>query len=239
MSETADHVAAGRAAWARLRNDRATFDDWLCVGRALIVGRTVALKEAGTNAPVGGKYNLAMGRWLVDHQLDDINAQERYAILKILENLDAVTAWRDGLPVSQRRKHNHPSLWHVYRRATKAATGTSTRQCVRSAKSSHRPAGAKSWRPGRPVYFGQDMIRRAALALRECSSYDIFRLARVALEAAIRSEKDLLALLPEPPATQRHIVERTATQTEQAHAACRDTKSNLVSVNSVRPREGL
>jgi hypothetical protein len=36
-----------------------------------------------------------------------------------------------------------------------------------------------------------DMLRRAAMALRECPSGDIFRLARVALEAAIRSESDL------------------------------------------------
>jgi hypothetical protein len=72
---------------------------------------------------------------------------------------------------------------------------------------------------GKPIYWPQDMLRRAAMALRECGSSDIFRLARVALEAAIRSESDLLALLPEPAATQRHIVEGTAIQTEQAHAA--------------------
>jgi hypothetical protein len=39
------------------------------------------------------------------------------------------------------------------------------------------------------------MLRRAATAFRECSSNDIFRLARVALEAAIRSEADLVELL--------------------------------------------
>jgi hypothetical protein len=193
MSDSADHVAAGKAAWARLRNDHATFDDWIAVGRALVIGRTAALKEAGTNAAVGSRYNIAMGRWLVDHQLDAVSAQERYAILKILEHLDAVTAWRDGLPEPQRRRHNHPSLWHVFRRATKAETGTSTRQCVRGARSSHKH--------GKPVYWPQDMLRRAAMALRGCSSSDIFRLARVALEAAIRSEADLIGLLPPDPVT--------------------------------------
>jgi hypothetical protein len=39
------------------------------------------------------------------------------------------------------------------------------------------------------------MLRRAAMALHECGSSDIFRLARVALEAAIRCEADLVELL--------------------------------------------
>jgi hypothetical protein len=108
---------------------------------------------------------------------------------EILEHLPAVTAWRDGLPEAQRRKHNHPSLWHVFRRATKAATPA--RPYVRSAKSSHRP--------GKPVYWPGDAIRRAAMALRECGSPDIFRLARVALEAAVRSESDILQLLNDVP----------------------------------------
>jgi hypothetical protein len=83
---------------------------------------------------------------------------------------------------------NHPNtIWARWRRASKAEIGAPTRQYVRGAKSSHRP--------GKPVYFGQDAIRRAAVALRECSSNDIFRLARVALEAAIRSEADLIELL--------------------------------------------
>jgi hypothetical protein len=43
------------------------------------------------------------------------------------------------------------------------------------------------------------MLRRAAMALRECGSPDIFRAARVCLEAAIRSEFDLLALLETKP----------------------------------------
>jgi hypothetical protein len=39
------------------------------------------------------------------------------------------------------------------------------------------------------------MLRRAAMALHECGSSDIFRLARTALEAAIRCEADLVELL--------------------------------------------
>jgi hypothetical protein len=44
-----DAIAAGRAAWTRLRErERATWADWLDVGRALAIGRTAALTAAGT-----------------------------------------------------------------------------------------------------------------------------------------------------------------------------------------------
>jgi hypothetical protein len=45
-------------------------------------------------------------------------------------------------------------------------------------------------------------MRRAAMALRECGSSDIFTAARALLEAAIRSENDLIELLrPDTAAT--------------------------------------
>ena len=73
MIEPNTTIAAGRDAWQRLRErERATWSDWLIVGRALIIGRTEALiigrtealKIAKTNCPVGSRYNSAMGRWL-------------------------------------------------------------------------------------------------------------------------------------------------------------------------------
>ena len=43
------------------------------------------------------------------------------------------------------------------------------------------------------------MLRRAATALRECRSGDIFTAARPTLEAAVRSESDILQLLNDVP----------------------------------------
>jgi hypothetical protein len=65
MSDSADDaIAMGRAASARLRDrDRATWADWLDVARAIAIGRTAALKVAGTNCPVGTRYNTAMRNW--------------------------------------------------------------------------------------------------------------------------------------------------------------------------------
>jgi hypothetical protein len=47
-----------------------------------------------------------------------------------------------------------------------------------------------------PVFWPQQSLRRAHEAMLDCRSTDLLKLARVALEAAIRQEADLLDLLP-------------------------------------------
>jgi hypothetical protein len=187
-----DAVAIGAAAWARLRDhDRATWSDWLAVARALAVGRTTALNIAGANRPIGTRYNLAMASWLRENDLADVVAQERYRLFLILRNLDAVEKWRAGLDEGQRRRLNHPNaVWSHWRRAktdAERSAPTVRRDVVKNGTARHKD--------GKPIYWPQDAIRRAAVALRECSSSDIFGLARTALEAAIRSENDLIELL--------------------------------------------
>jgi intergrase/recombinase len=61
---------------------------------------------------------------------------------------------------------------------------------------------------GRSIYFPQDMVQRAAVAIRKAFSNDTLLLARVALEAAIRFESDLLDLLP--PETPTKPLQRPA-----------------------------
>jgi hypothetical protein len=63
--------------------------------------------------------------------------------------------------------------------------------------------GARPQRAGKAIHWLQEPIRRAASAMRESRSNDLLILARVALQAAIRSEDDLFALLKDtttPPA---------------------------------------
>ena len=48
---------------------------------------------------------------------------------------------------------------------------------------------------GRSVFWGQDHLRRAHRAMLDWRSSDLLTLARVALEAAIRSDDDLRDLL--------------------------------------------
>jgi hypothetical protein len=58
-----DAISAGRLAWQRIR-ERSTFEDWLAIGEALIIGRTEAMAKAKTNKPLGAKYNRLVGSWL-------------------------------------------------------------------------------------------------------------------------------------------------------------------------------
>jgi hypothetical protein len=101
----------------------------------------------------------------------------------------------------------------IWKRATAAELSAPKRRNV--------VRGAKLHTGGRPVHWNGDAIKRAAVAIRENYSTDFYVLARRALEGAIRNEADLLALLPEPPATAplRRSIERTAPQPDHTRAA--------------------
>ena len=182
-----DQIAEGREAWARIRgHERKDWLDWLAVGRALVIGRTEALKIAQTNRPVGSRYNRTIACWLHENGLADVCAQERYRILLIIENLEAIESWRAGLDDRERRRLNHPgAIWSHWKRATKPR---------RQVTHYNKAKGGK-------IYWPQDALRRAADAMRESRSNDLFVLSRVALEAAIRDEVDLVALLEPKPTT--------------------------------------
>jgi hypothetical protein len=186
---TGDVVIEGRAAWDRLKGrKRASWEDWVKVGHALVIGRTEALKTANTNRAVGSKYNRAMGQWLREVGLD-LTAQERHSLMRIMANLDAIEQWRGALPAELRRKHNSPSLFWIWRKAT------------REAPRRERAAGATPPKKtyGAAVHWPQDFIRRAAMAMRESGSRDLFVLARAALERAIRDDGDVAELLASTP----------------------------------------
>ena len=108
MTEILDDIAAAQAAWTRLRaNDRATFDDWIMVGRALVIGRAEAMKLAKTNKPLGSRYNRCMGRWLRQNGLDGISAQERYRVVAVIENLPAIEGRVTGQNFGVHVAENH------------------------------------------------------------------------------------------------------------------------------------
>jgi hypothetical protein len=187
-----DTIVQGRAAWHRLRDrERATWQDWLTVGEALIIGRTLAMQTAQTNKPSGSTYNRAMGHWLASNGFDQISNQERYRAIVCVENREAIEKWRETLEEAHRRRLNHPNaVWFGWRKSLRPAEAPSPRQ--------HVVKGVKTHREDKPIYWPQDAIRRAATAMRESMSSDLFVLARVGLEAAIRDEHDLLELLPAP-----------------------------------------
>jgi hypothetical protein len=194
MIDALDTVAEGRLAWQRIReHGRRNFDDWICVARALAIGRTAALKAAKTNKCVGSRYNREMGIWLTDRGLDGVVAQERYRALLVLEHLDAISAFRAGLDEAQRRRLNHPnSVWFAWKRSIR--TGPPRREHAKKSSAQHRP--------GRPVFWPQDFIRRGAEALRKCRSPDLYAQVRAVLEGAVPTAGDIAALLETKPTPQ-------------------------------------
>ncbi|MEH2547136.1 hypothetical protein V1283_003781 [Bradyrhizobium sp. AZCC 2262] len=199
-----DAIETGRQAWQRLRErERKLWQDWMQVGHALQVGRTEALKAAGTNVPFGKVYTRFMAEWLRANQFDDIGQQVRYRLLQCMENIAAIEKWRSTLDEQRLRRFNHPdSVWSHWRQST-------------AIKANRKPVARPPYcngtaNVGRSIYFSQGMVRRAAIAIGENWSNDTFRLAAVALHAAIRNEQDLLEFFPPDPPPKPALPVRSA-----------------------------
>lgn len=190
-------IAAGVAAWSRLRS-AATFQDWIAVAKALAVGRAECMRKAGCNTPFGSRYNAATGAWLAQHGLQGVSGQERWQCFEVLENLDAIDAWRAELDDAQRRKWAHPNSILCRWRASLSA---------RAPARHHVTGGRESGRYGKAIFLPQDMLARAAAAVVECRSNDSIVIAKAALQAAIRGADDVAELLA-PQASVRGAVSR-------------------------------
>jgi hypothetical protein len=197
-----DLVAAGRQAWARLgANQRAAWSDWKCVGLALQTGRDAALLASGAKTPHGKTYTRIFGTWLREAGFDAIAPQVRYRLTKCMSSIDAIEAWRAALPESQRNKFGHPdSIWFNFRRDVHEGVG------LRKYSRPYRPPNAntgtaKATKSGyhRSINFSQDQIRRAGDAMRAHWCNDVYRMASIALSAALRHEADVLELFPPEP----------------------------------------
>lgn len=182
-------IADAREAWARIKDrDRATFADWLAIGRALIAARQECMAKAGVNSPYGPAYQKLMRGWLDANGLTEVDSHERTNAIKCVEHQVEIEKWRAGLSDVERRRCNHPnSVIAHWRRKTRPRRPGPKRSAI-------KPHPRAEFRP---IFWNQDFIRRAADAMREANSADLFRLARAALEAAIRNEADLFALLDE------------------------------------------
>jgi hypothetical protein len=190
MTEIADPIAEGRSAWQRIReHGRRSWDDWVCIARALAIGRSEAMARAKTNKPLGATYVRIFGAWLREHGLDEIDNQQRYRAILCLENEIAIEKWRATLTDKQRGRWNHPgAVWAHWKRSTKAGAAP-RREAVKSARKGC----------GKAIHWPGDALRRAAIAIREARTNDVIMMAKAALQAAIRDETDLLMLLPEKP----------------------------------------
>jgi hypothetical protein len=109
----------------------------------------------------------------------------------VIENLDEIDPWRSELDDKARRRLNHPgAVWHAWRRACGDHKKLPAQH--RDAIVQREAAAAETARRGRAVYWPQDALRRARDAMIGSRSSDLLVLARVALQAAIRNEGDLI-----------------------------------------------
>jgi hypothetical protein len=109
-----DPVARGREAWERRKAD-ASFDDWLLIGEALLVGRRESMAKAKTNKPAGRRYNEHFGHWLQLHRFNEIDSRSRGELFSIMAKRADVETYRKSLTPAQRAICNHPStVWRAF-----------------------------------------------------------------------------------------------------------------------------
>lgn len=128
--ETNEIVAAGCAAWARLkRNQGQTWDAWCSIGRALEAGQTAVMRQLGVNTPhpKGRTWNKHFGGFLRETGFIEINQGTRSMLLKCMTELPAIEEWRERIGPERAGIYNHPqSVWRHFaplRRGAGRGTG--------------------------------------------------------------------------------------------------------------------
>ena len=83
---------------------------WLKYGEYCASGRNACMLRAGTNEPVGMKYNKAMNAWLTDRPwVCDIDKVSRSHAVWCFDNREALEKLRDNMG-SEKQKKNHPTV---------------------------------------------------------------------------------------------------------------------------------
>ena len=76
-------IRLGQEAWTRLTSCQ-SWNDWLLVGEALLVGRTECMRVAHTNKPEGRRYNEEFSSWLKATKFDGIDKSTRSRLFECL-----------------------------------------------------------------------------------------------------------------------------------------------------------
>jgi hypothetical protein len=119
-TQTADDQVIARAQEAACRLIAgASYQDWVMVGRALLIGRAHSMYEAGTNKPQGSRYAACFSRWLTETKLDKVaDKGTRSRLLDLLDHIEDVEKWRQTLATNRRLELNHPNtVWRHWQRS--------------------------------------------------------------------------------------------------------------------------
>ena len=97
----------------------------MLVGHALLEGRTIGMRNAGTTGPAGRGYSDAFNEWLTYNRFD-MSPSHRSKLLTAMGLLPEIEAWRATLTTRQRRSMNHPG------RAAQLSEGDQDQACSRA-----------------------------------------------------------------------------------------------------------
>jgi hypothetical protein len=103
-----DDVRAGQEAWQRLRSN-ATWEDWKQVGKAHVIGRAAAMREAHVNRPTGRRYNECFGAWQRKFGFENLDKGDRARLFEVMDRLAEIEDWLATLTTTERLRLNHPS----------------------------------------------------------------------------------------------------------------------------------
>jgi hypothetical protein len=129
-------IRRGQEAWNRLRGD-STWADWIDVGRAHVLGRAAAMRDAHTNKPKGRGYNAAFAAWAKKFGFADLDKGDCSRLFDVMDHLDEINAWLQKLPQNERMRLSHPSsIWRRWKAATTEQTSEKKTSPVQKLKDS-------------------------------------------------------------------------------------------------------
>lgn len=144
------HIRTAMAPHKASRQPQLTFDGWKCIGLALNFGEVRANQHAEGIVTSRGKYGQALSQFLRASGFIFINKGVRWALRQIIERLDEVESWREGLLANDRSHLNNPiDVWD------------------RFCEDQRQPRGQQPQRPVTRQRRGHPSILEQAVALQE------------------------------------------------------------------------
>lgn len=87
-----------------------SWDDWLKIGGFLNIGRNKAMMRAGTNEPIGARYNKAFSEWMATYGwIGDVDKATRIHAMWCVDHLEDLARLRENMGLTQRLTANHPT----------------------------------------------------------------------------------------------------------------------------------
>jgi len=94
-------IRAGRDAWQEIAKSE-SFEAWVQIGAALVIGKQHALRLSRGNAPWGRNYCREFAAWAAQMGFAPMRASDRSYAIALSENLGSITAFRAGLSDRER-----------------------------------------------------------------------------------------------------------------------------------------